>query len=639
MPYSYNDYTGNGSTTQFPVAFGYIRREHVAVTVASSSAAFTWVNDSLIQVTTAPANGAVVRVYRTTPLTAPLVDFADGATLVAADLDTNSKQSIYTQQELDDALAGAVLGFIPNGNKGDITTSVGSTVWTVNSGLPAAKSTFTQSGTGATARTVDSKLKDTVSVKDFGAVGDGVADDTAAIQAAINAAYMPSGSYPGNAKGSVYFPPGVYLITSAIDATTVGGLVGNSAGTSILLLSGTSTTVNCYGGCKVQKLGFKNNNTSATAVTFPVLAYLSRIEECYFFSFTTGISIANSFGTTTFNSYTDNIFQNCTNGIVFVGTVTTSRIERNQFNTGTIGITFGNDFNSLILGNVFEDLQYGIKINTQCAYALISNNWFERTASSGFASIQAYYDLTTAPGYFQYNTFAGNRYVSDTNRAYGVNSVVTENGEVQLQPLNSGAGDPGIYYRRRSIVPTVTTAAAFTAPYDFTVQTQNAAGTLAARGADWIFDLGNGSSGQRRGAIKPATDNQSNVGDAANRWAVVYAGTGTINTSDEREKQDIAALDDAEKQVATAIKGLIKKYRFKDAVAKKEDDARVHVGVIVQDVIAAFEAEGLDPMRYAIVCYDQWKAELDEDGNETRPSGDRYGIRYEELLAFVLAAL
>ena len=134
MAYSYTLFTGNGSTTQYAVAFGYIRREHVAVTVAGSPATFTWVNSSLIQMDTAPANGAAVRVYRVTPLDAPLVDFTDGATLVAADLDTNSRQSIYTQQELSDSQTEGLANVIPNGDKGDITTSVGGTVWTIDAG-------------------------------------------------------------------------------------------------------------------------------------------------------------------------------------------------------------------------------------------------------------------------------------------------------------------------------------------------------------------------------------------------------------------------------------------------------------------------------------------------------------------------
>jgi hypothetical protein len=134
MAFSYYTYTGDGTTTQFPVAFGYIRREHVLATVAGASATFTFVNSTTIQMDAPPANGAVVRVYRQTPLTAPLVNFTDGSTLVAADLDTNALQSIYTQQELDDSLVDGLAGVIPNGDKGDITTSAGGSVWTIDDG-------------------------------------------------------------------------------------------------------------------------------------------------------------------------------------------------------------------------------------------------------------------------------------------------------------------------------------------------------------------------------------------------------------------------------------------------------------------------------------------------------------------------
>jgi len=42
---------------------------------------------------------------------------------------------------------------------------------------------------------------------------------------------------------------------------------------------------------------------------------------------------------------------------------------------------------------------------------------------------------------------------------------------------------------------------------------------------------------------------------------------------------------------------------------------------------------------YAFYCYDEWEAEFDEEGNEISPAGNRYGVRYDELLAFIIAAL
>jgi len=62
---------------------------------------------------------------------------------------------------------------------------------------------FIQAGTGAVQRTVESKLQDVVSVKDFGAVGDGVADDVVEIETAITAAdslTIPSGTYASSAR-------------------------------------------------------------------------------------------------------------------------------------------------------------------------------------------------------------------------------------------------------------------------------------------------------------------------------------------------------------------------------------------------------------------------------------------------------
>lgn len=112
----------------------------------------------------------------------------------------------------------------------------------------------------------------------------------------------------------------------------------------------------------------------------------------------------------------------------------------------------------------------------------------------------------------------------------------------------------------------------------------------------------------------PNPDNTMSLGTAGNRWSVVYSATGTINTSDENEKQDIASLDAAELSTASAIKGLVKKFRFKDAVASKGDAARVHVGVIAQEIKAAFEANGLDAGQYGIFCSDTWTDE--ETGEE-----------------------
>lgn len=145
----------------------------------------------------------------------------------------------------------------------------------------------------------------------------------------------------------------------------------------------------------------------------------------------------------------------------------------------------------------------------------------------------------------------------------------------------------------------------------------------------------------------PQTDNTAPIGGSSSRFTTVYATTGTINTSDANEKQQIESLSDVEKQVAVEIKTLIRKFKFNDAVAKKGDDARIHIGVIAQDVQAAFVKFGLNANRYGMFCVDVWyekngkTVEPDEQGQYPSDAikHERQGVRYEELLAFVIAAL
>jgi hypothetical protein len=84
----------------------------------------------------------------------------------------------------------------------------------------AGNITYSGQFTGQSARTVAAKLADVVSVKDFGAVGDGVTDDTAAIQAALIQHF------------AIYFPAGNYRINGSINLRSGNSLIGAGNGNS-----------------------------------------------------------------------------------------------------------------------------------------------------------------------------------------------------------------------------------------------------------------------------------------------------------------------------------------------------------------------------------------------------------------------
>jgi hypothetical protein len=143
--------------------------------------------------------------------------------------------------------------------------------------------------------------------------------------------------------------------------------------------------------------------------------------------------------------------------------------------------------------------------------------------------------------------------------------------------------------------------------------------------------------------LRPRTDATYTLGAASRRWTTVYATTATINTSDEREKEQIGDINEAVLRAWGNVE--YQQFKFKDAVLKKGSGARWHVGLVAQRVKEAFEAEGIDPFAYGILCYDEWdeQQEVTEDGvgvvQEFQAAGNRYGIRYEEALALECAYL
>ncbi len=120
--------------------------------------------------------------------------------------------------------------------------------------------------TGAVSRTAGDKLSEVFSVKDFGAVGDGSTDDTAAIQAAFDAAEALNN---GLSIAAVYFPrsSGAYLISSTILATKSLCIFGDGPAASVILSSSNipyftlSAALNDMYDGEISGIGFLTGNS------------------------------------------------------------------------------------------------------------------------------------------------------------------------------------------------------------------------------------------------------------------------------------------------------------------------------------------------------------------------------------------
>lgn len=192
----------------------------------------------------------------------------DGASpnQMEADLDMNSNDILNANVVATQSVTIAGTSVVP----GDTLT------------VPDASNVpFTQTGTDAVLSDVDAKLNEIISVKDFGATGDGVTDDTAAIQAALDAAFALTPQH----SASVYVPPGIYLLTSALTMRSDTGIFGHGgmgmrstkflATTDITMLQTLGTSGLFYEGCTVKGIYF--DRTSVTNGTTPHINFINSV--------------------------------------------------------------------------------------------------------------------------------------------------------------------------------------------------------------------------------------------------------------------------------------------------------------------------------------------------------------------------
>jgi hypothetical protein len=552
---------------------------------------------------------------------------------------------------------------------------------------------YAPAGTGAVPTTVQAKLRETVSVKDFGAVGDGVADDTAAIQAAAD--YAATNGY------ALQGDPGTYKVTSTISLQCNGDLgemtiQANTSSVSPIVRFGTTTgsptsykiitmprvrNSNRTSGTWGTGIGIELANCNTNTIVIPSVtecevgltcggynsgfAY-NNVTLMYVYSNKINLRLqpAASGGWCNQNVFTGGRLGVNTTDFTTSGYVGTRQILLDQ-GTASAG---GPNNNTFINTSIETDLlEYMIAFEESSAYNQFINCRYEGTNQNvlfntdtaagnnsnlfiGGYQVQGLTFTFTGAGTSLYNSIVGGRYNALDGSGVTLNISNQSSNSVNGPHIQGFAAGTEALGKRSTDTNWLYRLYADGLSFKEAAETFDKVTISSGTTGNPSISLGSGTTAPDKGVtvsgaatlvltapssgvVRTSTDNSTSLGNASFRWSEVFAGTGTINTSDEREKQEIAELDAAEKRVAVAIKGMVKKFRFKDAVAVKGDNARIHVGVIAQEVMAAFTAEGLDPMTYAIVCYNEWEADEDQ------PAGNRYGIRYDELLAFIVGAM
>lgn len=242
---------------------------------------------------------------------------------------------------------------------------------------------FLQSGSGATARTVQAKLRETVSVTDFGAVNAAGTDNATAFANAVAA--LPS------AGGELFVPAGTYDLGSVVAfAAKKVRLVGEGLERSIIQLTGSAAAFSSVNAPYLEFQGLTIKRKTGNANTITNLLDLTganqlRLIRCNIGGADTSeVKLADPYNVDVDNCLATAKTAGSGKFLEITGTApTTIRTRGNEITSYSIGMDMGATFGSLSLGDIFVNCSTGRKFNGGNTHVSIGT-WAENASAGGY---------------------------------------------------------------------------------------------------------------------------------------------------------------------------------------------------------------------------------------------------------------